>query len=104
METTKTLTLDTPIKRGEAEIKEITLSKPNAGALRGASLRSLLDMDVSAIMTVLPRITEPPLLDAEIMRMDPADLLQAGAVVAGFLLPKQLLQEASAVAAPSQLQ
>ena len=33
-QTTKTIKLDQPIKRGEQEITEITLRKPGAGALR----------------------------------------------------------------------
>jgi hypothetical protein len=98
-----TINLDTPIKRGETEITALTLRKPNAGALRGVGLRGLLEMEVDAISKVLPRISEPALTDADVARMDPADLLQAGAVIAGFLLPKRALAEAQA-ASPYPLQ
>ena len=91
-----TVTLDAPIKRGEKEITEITLIKPNSGALRGTSLRGLLDCNTDDLIKVLPRITDPALTDAEVNRLDPADLMQAAAKVAGFLLPKRLLEEAEA--------
>lgn len=90
MSTTETITLDEPIKRGETTITRIELRKPNAGALRGCSLRALLDFETDAIIKVLPRISEPPLLEGECNRMDPADLVKAGAVIAGFLLSKEV--------------
>lgn len=92
------VTLDTPIKRGETEITEITINKPNSGALRGASLRGLLDFQTEDLIKVLPRVTEPALTDPEANRIDPADLLQIGAVLAGFLLPKRVMAEAQEAA------
>lgn len=85
-----TITLDTPIKRGDSEITAITINKPNAGALRGASLRGLLEFYTDDIIKVLPRISEPPLTDAEVSRMDPVDLLNVGAKISVFLLSKQV--------------
>lgn len=93
-----TVTLDAPIKRGEKEITRITLNKPNSGALRGASLRGLLDFQTDDIIKVLPRITDPALTDHEANRLDPADLVQMGGVIARFLLPKQVLDKAQAEA------
>lgn len=90
----QTITLDTPIKRGDTEITSVTLRKPLGGALRGVSLRELLDLDGNAIMKVVPRISDPALTDAEMTKVDGADLLQMGAAVASFLLPKGLLAEA----------
>ncbi len=91
---TATITLNTPIKRGDNEITSIELRKPAAGALRGVSLRGLLDFQTDDIIKVLPRITEPPLTDAECNRLDPADLVQAGVAIAGYLIPTQVLEEA----------
>lgn len=88
MAQTVTVKLDSPIARGENPITEITLRKPNAGALRGVSLSELLQLDVTALTTVLPRITEPTLTAHDVAQMDPADLVQLGGEVAGFLLPK----------------
>jgi hypothetical protein len=80
--------LDTPIQRGEQTIAEVALRKPAAGELRGVSLTDLLQLDVSALQKVLPRISSPTLTEQDVARMDPADLVQMGSTVAGFLLPK----------------
>jgi hypothetical protein len=84
----KTITLDTPIQRGDETITALTLRKPASGELRGCTLTDLLQMDVSALQRVLPRITTPTLTEQDVARMDPADLLQLGTEVSGFLLPK----------------
>ena len=81
-----TITLDTPIKRGEHTIDTITLRKPNSGELRGLNLADLLQMDVILLHRVLPRISSPMLTEADVAAMDPKDLLSCGAKVAGFLL------------------
>ena len=93
------ITLEAPIQRGETTVTELELIKPNAGALRGASLRGLLDFQADDIITVTPRITRPALTAQEAQRLDPADLIQIGTVLAGFLLPKRILEEAEANAA-----
>ncbi|SHF00136.1 Phage tail assembly chaperone protein, E, or 41 or 14 [Modicisalibacter ilicicola DSM 19980] len=87
--TTETVELDTPIQRGKQSVATITVRKPLSGALRGVSLTDVLQMDVSALCKVLPRITDPALTDAELRNLDPADMVQLGGVVAGFLLPKR---------------
>ncbi len=91
---TQTITLESPLSRGESKIETVTLRQPNAGALRGISLRSIMDMDVSAIAMLLPRISEPFLSEADVDAMDPADLLQAGMAAASFFLPQRVLDEA----------
>lgn len=94
--TTESVPLDTPIKRGEKEITAVTLRKPLAGELRGVSLTALLQMDVDALTTVLPRISDPTLTTHEVRAMDPADLVQMGGAVAGFLLQKRLTEQSPA--------
>lgn len=84
----KTITLDTPLKRGETEITEVTLRKPASGELRGLEIHDLLRMDVTANIKLLPRITTPTLTEAEVAALDPADLTQLASEVTGFLLPK----------------
>ena len=69
-----------------------------AGELRGTNLMALMQMDVQAAITVLPRITSPALTTQDVERMDLADLLQLTSVVTGFLLPKSLK-----TASPSEL-
>ena len=90
-----TITLDTPIKRGDTEITSIELRKPSAGELRGCSLTDLLQMDVGALIKVLPRISIPAITEQEASKLDPADLLQLGSEVANFLLPKAAKPDAS---------
>ena len=90
-----TLTLDTPIHRGDTVIDKITLRKPKAGELRGVQLADLLHMDVTALCMVLPRITDPMILKQEVNDLDPADLVQLGTKVVAFLLPKATLESVS---------
>lgn len=85
---TETITLDSPIQRGDQAITAITLRKPMAGELRGVNLMAVMQMDVAAAITLLPRITAPSLTTQEVERLDPADLLQLTSTVTGFLLPK----------------
>lgn len=84
------------IKRGETEITEVSLRKPDVGALRGLKLGDILMMDVSTLSALLPRLTEPALLPAEIATMDPADFMTlAGTVVSFFASEEQRLQIAA---------
>ncbi len=92
---TVSITLDHPIKRGDTEITSIDLRKPRAGELRGVSLYDLVRMDVAAVQTVLPRISTPTLTRPEVDAMDPADLFQISAEVAGFLSTRAALAQAS---------
>lgn len=87
----KAVELDTPILRGKTEITSVTVRKPQSGALRGTRLQALMDMDVNAMMVVLPRVTSPALTTQEINEMDPADLLSLSVEVVSFLLPKSAL-------------
>lgn len=89
----KAVELDTPILRGKTEITSVTVRKPQSGALRGTRLQALLDMDVNALITVLPRITTPALTTAEINEMDPADLVSLSVEVVTFLLKKSVLSD-----------
>lgn len=91
----ETITLDTPLMRGETKVTEVTLHKPNSGALRGVSLVAVMQMDVQALCTVVPRISSPSLTSHEVAAMDPADLMQIGMAVSGFLLPKSTREELS---------
>ncbi|MDR3398728.1 MAG: phage tail assembly protein [Pandoraea sp.] len=91
----ETITLDTPIQSGRNEITEFQIRKPGSGELRGVNLSDLAQMNVDTLIKVLPRITAPALAEHEVASMDPADLLQCGLAVSGFLLPKASKPEAS---------
>ena len=89
----KTVVLDTPILRGKSEIKEVVLRKPQSGALRGTRLQAIMDMDVSAMMTIIPRISSPTLTSQEMAELDPADLTAMSVEVVTFLLKKSVLAD-----------
>lgn len=89
--TEKAVQLDTPIKRGKTEITEIILRKPQSGALRGTRLQAIMDMDVGAMMMVIPRISTPTLTAQEMAELDPADLTALSVEVVTFLLKKSVL-------------
>jgi hypothetical protein len=81
---TATITLAEPIRRGEQTIDAIVLTKPRGGALRGLSLQDLLRTDVVALLTLIPRISNPPLTVPEADNLGADDLAEIGGVVRGF--------------------
>jgi hypothetical protein len=82
-----TITLDTPIKRGEQVIAAVTLIKPNTGTLRGVSLADVANSDVNALIKVLPRMTYPSLTEQEVAALELPDILAMAGKVVGFLAP-----------------
>lgn len=84
----ETVTLVEPITRGDTKIEQLTLRKPKAGELRGLSLSDVIGTDISALLRLLPRISEPPLTDDECANLDPADLTEMGGTVRGFFMTK----------------
>ena len=93
-----TITLDEPIKRGATTIASITLRKPKSGELRGLSLTELLNMNVTALQALIPRISMPLLNKAEVADMDAGDLTQCGIMVVDFLLPNKAKESVSPTA------
>ncbi|WP_413728714.1 phage tail assembly protein [Sodalis sp. RH19] len=82
-----TFTLASPVQRGDTQISEITLIKPNAGTLRGVRLADLANSDIDALLTVLPRITCPQLTRHECALLDLPDMVALAGKVIGFLSP-----------------
>lgn len=78
---TKTITLKQPLTRGETQISEIQVRKPNVPALKGLKLLDLMQSDVNALSILLPRITQPMLTKADIDRLDVADFTKLITVV-----------------------
>lgn len=85
--------LDEPIERGEGDkkqiINEIKLRRPKSGELRGLRLVEVANADVSSLITLIPRISEPGLTETELNNMDPADFSSLAVEVAGFLDSKK---------------
>ena len=92
--TAATVTLEFPIARGASTITQLHLRKPKAGALRGINLAELLQLRAEAVMVLLPRITEPPLLKHEVENMEPVDLIACATEVVNFLAPQATLEKA----------
>lgn len=88
-----TVSLSTPIKRGGGDIKSIALRRPSSGELRGLSLVDVLNLDVDALQTLLPRISSPSITKQEIAAMPGSDLVKLGAEVSGFLIPTETQEE-----------
>ncbi|WP_375194772.1 phage tail assembly protein [Sphingobium sp.] len=84
----RTVTLDSPIVRGETSIEELKLRKPRSGELRGLSLVDLGQLKVDSLTKLLPRISMPALTEVEVSNMEPADLLACGAEIGSFLLQR----------------
>lgn len=86
-----------PIKRGQTEVKEITLRRPGSGELRGLKLADLVQGDVTAVTRLLPRITQPTLVDQEVAALDVFDLTRCADEIAVFLQtpPQKPAAEAS---------
>jgi hypothetical protein len=86
------ITLQYPVERkGGEPLAEVAVRKPNVGELRGMTLTDILRMDVKAMERLLPRVTQPALLPADVVLLDPSDFLAlAGVVVSFFANPAEL--------------
>lgn len=80
------ITLSKPIQRGDQRIEELHLRKPKAGELRGLSLQDVITSDIGALLTLIPRISNPPLTGPEAADLDPADLTEMGGAIRGFFM------------------
>ena len=90
---TVTLVLQTPIARkGGEPVATLQLMRPRTGDLRGLLLAEVLQMKTDAVAALLPRITLPTLMRHEVDEMDPADLVACAVEVAGFLVPKAVME------------
>ena len=81
--------LDAPITRGDQRIEQVELRKPDAGTLRGIKLVDLLQLDVVALRTLLPRVSVPALTTSDVDRLDPVDLVSLGTEVLDFFMSRQ---------------
>lgn len=80
-----TVPLQNPITRDGKAISEVSLNVPSAGHLRGVSLLDLLRLETSAVVEVLPRISNPKLTKQEISSLSAPDLVDLASATASFL-------------------
>uniref|UniRef100_A0A3B0MJX9 Phage tail protein E n=1 Tax=Arsenophonus endosymbiont of Trialeurodes vaporariorum TaxID=235567 RepID=A0A3B0MJX9_9GAMM len=85
-----TINLEEPISRGETPISQVTLRKPQVGDLRGVQLSPLMQMDIDAMIKVLPRIMTSSLNEQEMRQMSPGDFFNLANELGLFLLPKSV--------------
>lgn len=96
MNNTVKVPLKTKLKRGDKEIKQVEVREPVSGELRGLAIVDLVRMEVSALIKVLPRITQPTLTEQEVAALHPADLTALGMEISGFLSPADSAEESPA--------
>lgn len=75
---------ETGFRRGDEQIKSIRLRKPKGGDLRGLSLKDLMQADVDAIITILPRISDPIMTTADAADLEAQDIAEAGGTITSF--------------------
>lgn len=66
--------------------REVGLREFGAGELRGLSLSDLGQLKTDALLTLLPRITVPPMIEADVNKLPAAALVKLGVEVGSFLL------------------
>lgn len=94
--------LNAPIVRGETRIETLRLRKPRSGELRGLTLQDVMQTDFTALLTLIPRISEPPLTADEADRLDPADIAEIGGTIRGFFMTRAERQMLEAMLAAHQ--
>lgn len=81
---TTSVDLTTPVKREAGDVARVTLRQPQAGELRGLKLLDVLQMDVNALITLIPRISDPALTQYEVATMDLPEITALGTGVLSF--------------------
>lgn len=91
------ITLAEAIARGKEKITSITLRRPGSGELRGLKLADLVQGDVNAVIRLVPRISQPSLVEQEVAALDAYDLTRCADEIAVFLQapPQKPAEEAS---------
>lgn len=83
-----TVTLEEPITRGQKRIETLNIRKPQAGELRNLSLQDLMQSDITALLKLIPRVSDPPLTQDEADALGLVDLAEIGGTVRGFFMSK----------------
>jgi predicted fused transcriptional regulator/phosphomethylpyrimidine kinase len=80
-----TVQLPIPIKVGETEITSVNIRKPKAGEMRGLKTMDLLQMDINAHATLIPRIC-PDISLAVYNELEPENLTAIQGAVVNFFV------------------
>ena len=68
--------LTTPVEIDGKKVKTVRLRKPTVGDLRGLKASDVMQSDVNTMITLLPRITQPPMTPDQIAALEVADFMQ----------------------------
>ena len=95
------VTLNTPIVRGNQTITSITINDTikQAGSLRGLRLVDVLNFDYTAVSTLLTRVATPALTGAEIASLETGDFVALCEEIAPFLTKAEPSASSTAAAA-----
>lgn len=85
-EDTNFVTLARPIARQGSTITGFRLREPDAGEMRGLTLQDLLTSDVSATITLIPRISSPRIEAAEAAKLSAVDIAQCAGLIRSFFM------------------
>lgn len=77
---------ETGFARGDDQVTNIRLRKPKAGELRGLSLQAVMTADVSAVIELLPRISDPTMTKEDAASLEADDFAEAADAITGFFL------------------
>lgn len=80
----KTLKLERGIGRGEKTLDSVQLREATAGDMRGLKLLDVLQFDVDALAKLLPRISQPALVEQEVYQFTMTDLAGVMNIMADF--------------------
>ncbi len=80
------ITLRKPINREGSSVERLLLRDPNGTALMDCGLYDLMRMDTRQIITLLPRIAEPPITNHEAAALGGKDIYEIGQEISAFLL------------------
>ncbi|WP_260925401.1 phage tail assembly protein [Novosphingobium sp. 9] len=84
-----TVPLEYPVIRGETKLETLDIRKPKAGELRGGlTMQDILTTDATAMLKLIPRVTNPPLTPDEAADLEPEDFAQICGTIRGFFLTK----------------
>lgn len=100
---TAQLVLQHPIQREGGAVSSLTLRKPKAGELRGLNIQSLMVGDVTAVITLLPRIAVPIITAHEASQLEAEDIAEAAGTIMLFFMSsgqKAMVEEAMGASAP----
>lgn len=87
----KDVPLDEPITLGETTIEAVRLRKPNVGELRGLKMLDVFQMEGRCMTTLISRISEPHLSEADIINhMGPSDFATLASEAMLFFVPSDV--------------